>query len=81
MRRYEYYQRHKSSVDLYGTIIPDMVMSNEEVEKLKEYLKKKHNERKQYLEEINNINFNSNSISADEEEKTIVLKKTRKPNK
>lgn len=35
LRRYEYYQRHKESVDKYGEVIPDMQMSVEEVTELK----------------------------------------------
>lgn len=46
LRRYEYYQRHKKSVDLYGSVEPDMLMNKEEVEELKNYLNKKHQEIK-----------------------------------
>ena len=35
MRRYEYYQRHKKSVDLYGVVSPDMLMTDEEVTELR----------------------------------------------
>lgn len=44
LRKYEYYQRHKCSVDKYGIIEPDMTLSAEEVDELKAYLKLKHNE-------------------------------------
>lgn len=46
LRRYEYYQRHKNSVDLYGSVEPDMLMNDEEVEELKKYLIEKHKELK-----------------------------------
>lgn len=50
LRRYEYYQNHKNSVDTYGTIHPDMLMNNEEVIKLKSYLQEKHIERKAIID-------------------------------
>lgn len=45
MRKYEYYQRHKDSVDKYGIVEPDMKLSKEEVIELKIYLEQKHYER------------------------------------
>lgn len=57
MRRYEYYQRHKESVDLYGFVSPDMLMSDEEVAELKIYLDQKHQERKLHIDEINNAGY------------------------
>ena len=59
MRKYEYYQRHKDSVDKYGVVEPDMTLSDDEVIELKAYLEQKHNERKlqieQYEQERNTI--------------------------
>ena len=81
MRRYEYYQRHKNSVDLYGFVLPDMLMSKEEVAELKIYLDAKQKGRKQYLEKINNIEFNDEFTCVNKEENALILKKTRKPNK
>jgi hypothetical protein len=56
MRKYEYYQRHKASVDKYGIVEPDMTLSSEEVKELRIYLEQKHNERmaqiEQYKQEI-----------------------------
>lgn len=51
MRKYEYYQRHKDSVDKYGVVEPDMILSENEVEELREYLQKKHIERKTQIEQ------------------------------
>lgn len=50
-RKYEYYKRHKSSVDKYGTPDEDMLISEEEALALAYYLYKKHIERKQQIEE------------------------------
>lgn len=51
MRTYEYYKRHKKSVDAYGIITPEMQMTKEEVMDIKTYLDKKNIERSNYLEE------------------------------
>lgn len=57
MRKYEYYQRHKCSVDKYGIVEPGMTLSENEVAELRKYLEIKHNERKaqiqQYKQERN----------------------------
>ena len=53
VRKYEYYQRHKDSVDKYGVVEPDMKLSAEEVEELKIYLMQKHNERMLQIEKFN----------------------------
>ncbi len=53
MRKYEYYQRHKKSVDLYGVVEPDMLMTKEEVLELKKYLDQKHQERNNGYNHIN----------------------------
>lgn len=57
MRRYEYYQRHKKSVDLYGVVSPDMQMTKEDVVELKMYLETKHQERKQQIDEVKNSGY------------------------
>lgn len=57
IRRYEYYKRHKKSVDLYGSISHDMLMSMEEVAELREYLDNKHQERKQYIDEVKSSGY------------------------
>ena len=51
MRKYEYYQNHKESVDRYGIVETDMILSNEEAEKMNEYLQRKHIERKNQIDE------------------------------
>lgn len=51
MRKYEYYQRHKDSVDKYGIVEPDMTLSEEEVAELESYLEQKHNERMIQIEQ------------------------------
>lgn len=52
MRKYEYYQRHKDSVDAYGEVTPEMLMPAEEVEKLQEYLADMQRERLEYIEVV-----------------------------
>ena len=54
LRLYEYYQAHKSSVDKYGIVTPEMEMSEEEVRCLREYLTKMHEKRITYLEDLKN---------------------------
>lgn len=51
LRRYEYYQRHKSSVDKYGVVLPEMVMSLDELVELKDFVSLKSEERKAEIEE------------------------------
>lgn len=57
MRKYEYYQKHKDSVDKYGIIELDMILSDDEVIELKTYLEQRHTKRKlqieQYIQEKN----------------------------
>lgn len=50
-RRYEYYQDHKESVDKYGKVLPEMKISLEEAQELKQYLDKKDLEMKPRLKE------------------------------
>lgn len=59
MRRYEYYQRHKKSVDLYGVVTKDMQMSEGEVLELRQYLEQKHQERMQHIEEVKNAGYSA----------------------
>lgn len=51
MRRFEYYNKHKKSVDKYGIVLPEMTMSEENAAKLHIYLTRKNSERKNYIEE------------------------------
>lgn len=55
MRKYEYYQRHKDSVDKYGVVEADMVLSDEEVAELKIYLEQKHVEKMSQIEQFKKI--------------------------
>ena len=65
MRRYEYYQRHKKSVDLYGVATEDMQMSKEEVLEIRQYLEQKHQERMKHIEEVKNARYsNENRIKS-----------------
>lgn len=52
LRMYEYYQEHKESVDRYGTPTPEMLITPEEALELREYLSTKHQEKKDYLEKL-----------------------------
>lgn len=53
MRKYEYYQNHKRSVNLYGNEESDMDMTQEESEILRYQLQLFHNKRMQQLEKYN----------------------------
>lgn len=55
MRRYEYYQNHKDSVDKYGVVSDDMLMTKKEVEKLKKELEIMNEQRLQVLEQNKGI--------------------------
>lgn len=68
MRKYEYYQNHKSSVDKYGVVEPEMILYCEEVKELTTYLNYKNSERKYLIEQYKKEMYNSI-------EKTKVLKK------
>lgn len=57
MRKYEYYQNNKESVDKYGIVEPDMIMSEKELIDLKSYLKDKNNERLEYIEKSKKSNL------------------------
>lgn len=45
MRKYEYYQAHKVSVNKYGKVIPDMLLSEEELKQLHLFLIQKRGEK------------------------------------
>ena len=62
MRRYEYYHSHKTSVDLYGFITSDMVMTDEEVETLKKELIQMNIDRLIQIEEFKINLFDKNKI-------------------
>ena len=51
MRKYQYYKQHKDSVDKYGGIEHAMVMKDEELKQVSEYLVTKNAERLQEIEE------------------------------
>lgn len=50
LRRYEYYQRHKISVDKYGVVLPEMMLSDEEVNELRGFVNEKAQERREEIE-------------------------------
>lgn len=54
MRLYEYYQKHKSSVDAYGVVTEEMKMTAEEVSELEEKLNKMNEERQKEVDEYSN---------------------------
>ncbi len=53
-RKYQYYQKHKKSIDMYSAPTTEMIMSPEKVKKLKLYLAEKSLERHKEIEEYNN---------------------------
>lgn len=50
-RKYQYYQEHKESVDMYSVPILEMLMRPEEVKRLELYLEEKSLERRREIEE------------------------------
>lgn len=52
MRRYEYYQRHKNSVDKYGNVSKDMLLCGRELKELQMYLESANTKRLKYLEKF-----------------------------
>ena len=54
MRKYEYYCNHKKSVDLYGFVEPDMMISKEELTTLKNYLEVENAKRLDFIEQHKN---------------------------
>ena len=54
MRKYEYYCDHKKSVDLYGSVEPDMLLTGEELIKLKSYLDIENAKRLEVIEQHKN---------------------------
>jgi len=51
MRKYEYYCDHKRSVDKYGIVEPEMLISQEELQELIKYLDIKNAERLEQIEQ------------------------------
>ena len=56
-RKWQYYQEHKESIELYGIVTPEMKMSTEEVKYLEKYFKEQEKIR---LEEIENFRKRKN---------------------
>jgi hypothetical protein len=50
VRKYDYYQEHKESVDKYGTILPEMKMTFDEVAMLRYYIEMEGSKRIEELE-------------------------------
>ena len=51
LRKYDYYRKHKDSINKYGFITPEMNLTAEEVNKLEQILEVQNAERKQYIDE------------------------------
>jgi len=51
LREYHYYQKHKDSIDKYGTPTENMLLSDSEVEKLKIKVAKQNIARLNFIEE------------------------------
>lgn len=64
LRLYEYYIEHKSSVEKYGEILPEMKMTTEEVNELRKWLKEEDhkikNQNQDYNECISDSTIKSN---------------------
>jgi hypothetical protein len=54
LRLYKYYQKHKESVDKYGKVLPEMLMSLSEVSELENCLAEEDKKMKARIEEFNN---------------------------
>lgn len=54
MRKYEYYCEHKKSVDLYGVVEPEMLLTKEELISLKNYLEIENAKRLEFIEQYKN---------------------------
>lgn len=54
LRLYEYYVEHKDSVDKYGEVLPEMKMTEQEVEELKIWLDEAHEKRIKQVSEFEN---------------------------
>lgn len=54
MRKYEYYCNHKKSVDLYGIVDPEMILSQEELISLKSYLNIENAKRLEFIDQHKN---------------------------
>lgn len=57
LRLYEYYIEHKDSVDKYGEILPEMQMTELELEELKKWLEEAHEKRTKQISEYKNNDY------------------------
>ena len=64
MRKFEYYCKHKKSVDLYGVVEPEMLLSREEFIKLKSYLDVENAKRIEFIEQHKNRNSKTKKITS-----------------
>jgi hypothetical protein len=53
VRLYKYYLAHKKSVDKYGEVLPEMLMTEEEVLELERWLNEEHGRRMKEIDEYN----------------------------
>lgn len=63
MRKYEYYCDHKKSVDLYGIVEPDMLLTQEELIKLKSYLDIENAKRLEVVEYYRNREYRTKTLT------------------
>ncbi len=78
-RKYDYYQKHKASVDLYGKRTPEMTLSDADISKINGFVEQKARKRKEEIEKIDKINgecCNNDSWNEkeNEEHKTFIKK-------
>lgn len=59
LRLYEYYIEHKDSVDKYGEVLPEMKMTESEVQVLKKWLEEEHEKRMKQIAEYENKDYSS----------------------
>ena len=55
VRKYDYYQKHKESVDKYGVVESDMLISENDANSIKEYLYVNGNKRKEYINKVKTL--------------------------
>lgn len=67
VKRYEYYRKHRQSVDKYGSAYPDMRMGKTEANNLYGVLAEQNEARKKVIEERNKKFNNSSSIKSQED--------------
>ena len=62
MRKYEYYCDHKKSVDLYGSVDPDMLLTKDELISLKIFLDEENAKRLEFIDQHKNKNVKTKKL-------------------